>query len=424
MIDYSFVEKNRERIESSLKKRGDGFSLSEIDALANQRRDFQKSHDEKKSHLNNLSKEIGLLMRTDKGKAEEKKLETSKLKDEIHHLSTEFEKVDAEIKSKLLYLPNVIHESTVTGTSEKDNHILRSWGEPKEIQAPKDHETLAASLHMLDVERSAKVSGARFSYLRGWGSRLERALINLMLDVHRGHGYEEISTPFLVNRNSMTGTGQLPKFKEDVFQIADPELYLIPTAEVSVTNYYREEILSDQDLTKSFVCYSPCFRREAGSYGKDTKGLIRQHQFHKVELVKFSKPENSYADLEKLTGDAEKILQLLELPYRVIGLCSGDIGFGSAKTYDIEVWLPAQNAYREISSCSNFEDFQARRAGIRFKGPNMKKPEFVHTLNGSALAVGRTWVAVLENGQQPDGSIRIPTALQPYLGTDEISSNS
>lgn len=420
MIDYSFIEKNRDRITQSLKKRGDAFSLSEIENLAKKRKELQKDHDDKKAHLNSISKEIGELMRTDKAKAEEKKTETTQLKADIHHLTSEFEKIDATLKAKLLYLPNALHESVVEGKSDKDNPEIRRWGEPLTIQSPKDHETLALALGMLDVERSAKVSGARFSYLKGWGARLERALINFMLDAHRGHGYEEMSTPLLVGASAMTGTGQLPKFKEDVFQISDPEMYLIPTAEVSVTNYYREEILSESDLTKSFVCYSPCFRREAGTYGKDTKGLIRQHQFHKVELVKFTKPENSYDELEKLTSDAERILKLLELPYRTIALCSGDIGFGSAKTYDIEVWLPGQNTYREISSCSNFEDFQARRSGIRYKGTHMKKPEFVHTLNGSGLAVGRTWIAIIENGQQPDGTILIPTALQPYLGTEKI----
>lgn len=421
MIDYSFVEKDRARLEKSLKMRGDSFDLVAIDQLAKKRKELQLEHDTKKAHLNTLSKEIGELMRTDKAAAEKKKQETASLKNEIQNASQEFENIDAQIKEKLLYLPNVLHESVVQGTSEKDNPEVRQWGTKPNILKPKEHEAIAEHLGMLDVERSAKVSGARFSYLRGYGAQLERALVNFMLDVHRDHGYEEISTPFLVGRNSMTGTGQLPKFKEDVFHISDPELYLIPTAEVSVTNYHREEILDEKDLTRSFVAYSPCFRREAGSYGKDTKGLIRQHQFHKVELVKFCKPEDSYKELEKLTGDAERILQMLELPYRVISLCSGDVGFGSSKTYDIEVWLPGQNTYREISSCSNFEDFQARRAGIRYKGANMKKPEFVHTLNGSGLAVGRTWLAVLENYQQADGSILIPKVLQKYLGTEKIS---
>jgi seryl-tRNA synthetase len=420
MIDYSFIEKNKDRIEKSLKLRGDGFNLSEIDQLAKKRKELQLDHDNKKAQLNTLSKEIGDLMRTDKAKAELKKQETTSLKAEIQLATAEFEQIDIVIKEKILFLPNVIHESVVEGKSEKDNPEIRTWGTPKKIANAKEHDALAMNLGMLDSERSAKVSGARFSYLKGMGAQLERALVNFMLDMHRQSGYEEISTPLLVNRASMTGTGQLPKFAEDVFHIADPEMYLIPTAEVSVTNYYREEILDEKDLTKSFVCYSPCFRREAGSYGKDTKGLIRQHQFHKVELVKFAKPEDSYAEHEKLTADAEKILQALELPYRVISLCSGDIGFGSAKTYDIEVWLPGQNAFREISSCSNFEDFQARRAGIRYKGANMKKPEFVHTLNGSGLAVGRTWVAILENYQQADGSIQVPTVLQKYLGTDKI----
>lgn len=421
MIDYSFLEKDRARIEKSLQARGDSFDLAEIDKLASIRKQLQLNHDNKKATLNTLSKEIGDLMRTDKAKAELKKKETAQLKAEIQQLTQEFEEVDSVIKEKLLFLPNAIHESVVVGKSEKDNPVIRTWGSPKEIKNAKDHDVLAHKLGMLDVERSAKVSGARFSYLKGMGATLERALVNFMLETHRNAGYEEISTPLLVNRASMTGTGQLPKFGEDVFHIQDPEMYLIPTAEVSVTNYHREEIMDEKDLTKSFVCYSPCFRREAGSYGKDTKGLIRQHQFHKVELVKFAKPEDSYKEHEKLTADAERILQLLELPYRVISLCSGDIGFGSSKTYDIEVWLPGQNTYREISSCSNFEDFQARRAGIRYKGVNSKKPEFVHTLNGSGLAVGRTWVAVLENYQQPDGSILVPNVLQKYLGTDKIA---
>lgn len=421
MIDYSFIEKDRARIEKSLRLRGDAFSLSDIDQLSATRKKLQLEHDNKKAQLNILSKEIGDLMRTDKAKAELKKQETTSLKVEVQQLAQEFEQIDGVIKEKLLFLPNVIHDSVVEGKSEKDNPEIRIWGTPKKIPNAKEHDALAVNLGILDVERSAKVSGARFSYLKGWGAQLERAIVNFMLDMHRQSGYEEISTPLLVNRASMTGTGQLPKFAEDVFHIADPEMYLIPTAEVSVTNYYREEILDEKDLTKSFVCYSPCFRREAGSYGKDTKGLIRQHQFHKVELVKFAKAEDSYAEHEKLTNDAEKILQALELPYRVISLCSGDIGFGSAKTYDIEVWLPGQNAFREISSCSNFEDFQARRAGIRYKGANMKKPEFVHTLNGSGLAVGRTWVAILENYQQADGSILVPTVLRKYLGVDKIS---
>jgi seryl-tRNA synthetase len=423
MIDYSFIEKNRHRIEKSLKLRGDGFDLSEIDRLAATRKQLQLNHDSKKALLNTLSREIGDLMRTDRDKAELKKQETTNLKAEIHQASQEFEQIDIVIKEKILFLPNVIHDSVVEGKSEKENLEIRTWGTPKVIPNAKEHDVIAQKLGMLDVERSAKVSGARFSYLRGMGSQLERALVNFMLDMHRQSGYEEISTPLLVNRSSMTGTGQLPKFAEDVFHIADPEMYLIPTAEVSVTNYYREEILDEKDLTKSFVCYSPCFRREAGSYGKDTKGLIRQHQFHKVELVKFAKPEDSYAEHEKLTSDAERILQMLELPYRVISLCSGDIGFGSAKTYDIEVWLPGQKAFREISSCSNFEDFQARRAGIRYKGSNTKKPEFVHTLNGSGLAVGRTWLAILENYQQPDGTVLVPKVLQKYLGTEKISNS-
>ncbi|MCB0272824.1 MAG: serine--tRNA ligase [Bdellovibrionales bacterium] len=421
MMDYSFVDKNRNRVINSLKARGDQFQLKDIDHLNQKRKDLQKKHDDEKSKLNDLSKEIGLIYQNkgDANVAEKLKSQSTALKAEIQALAEAMDKVHAELNEKLLYMPNVLHESVTSGNSDADNPIVRSWGTPKDIQNAKDHDDVAQTLGILDVERSAKVSGSRFSYLLGWGARLERALVNFMLDMHQKHGYTEISSPFLVHKNAMIGTGQLPKFKEDVFCIEQPEFYLIPTAEVPVTNYYREEFLQFSDLPKKFVCYSPCFRKEAGSYGKDTKGLIRQHQFHKVELVQFTTPEESYQALEELTGHAERILQALELPYRIVSLCSGDIGFSSAKTYDIEVWLPSQKAYREISSCSNFEDFQARRAGIKFKRDG--KNDFVHTLNGSGLAVGRTLVAVLENYQKEDGSVEIPKVLQKYLDISKLT---
>lgn len=420
MMDYSFVEKNRDRIKESLQKRGDAFDLSQIDDLNQKRKDLQQKHDDAKAKLNELSKQIGLIyqQKTDPQKAQMLKEQTFSLKTEIQAFQNAHDEIEKTLKDRLLYLPNILDVSVVLGKRETDNPMVRAWGEPIEIQNAKHHDDLALSLGILNIEASAKVSGARFSFLVGWGARLERALVNFMLDCHREHGYTEISSPLLVHRDAMVGTGQLPKFAEDAFATVEPEFYLIPTAEVPVTNYLREQILSQKDLPQKYVCYSPCFRKEAGSYGKDTKGLIRQHQFHKVELVQFVEPENSAQALEDLTSHAEKILQKLELPYRVISLCSADIGFSSSKTYDIEVWLAGQNAYREISSCSNFLDFQARRAGIKFKKDG--KNEYVHTLNGSGLAVGRTLIAILENNQQTDGSILIPKALQSYLGTDRI----
>ena len=336
----------------------------------------------------------------------------------IKEQDEELKQLDEKLQSLLMTVPNLPHSSTPIGASENDNVVVRTWGDPAQPGfTARPHWEIGESLGILDFERGAKITGARFTLYRGAGARLERALINFMLDLHTGdHGYEEMLPPFLVNRESMTATGQLPKFEEDLFRIADPEFYLIPTAEVPVTNIHRGEILKRADLPIRYTAYTPCFRREAGSYGKDTRGLIRQHQFNKVELVKFSHPSESDAELEKLTADAEKVLQLLGLPYRVMALCSGDIGFSAAKTYDLEVWLPGQSCYREISSCSTFGDFQARRAGIRFREDEKAKPEFVHTLNGSGLAVGRTLVAVLENYQQEDGSVVVPQVLRPYMG--------
>jgi seryl-tRNA synthetase len=316
-----------------------------------------------------------------------------------------------------MVMPNIPHESVPVGKDENDNPVVRTWGEiPERDFEPIPHWETGERLGILDFARAAKIAGARFALYRGLGARLERALITFMLDVHtKEHGYTEVLPPFMVNSAAMTGTGQLPKFKEDLFKIEGWDYYLVPTAEVPVTNIHREEVLAEKDLPIYYVAYTPCFRSEAGSYGKDTRGLIRQHQFNKVEMVKFAKPEDSYEELESLTRNAEEILRRLELPYRVITLCTGDLGFSAAKTYDLEVWLPGQNLYREISSCSNFGDFQARRAEIRFKREGGKGTELVHTLNGSGLAVGRTLVAILENYLQPDGSVAIPEALRPYI---------
>ena len=330
--------------------------------------------------------------------------------------------METELKEILLSIPNLPHASVPVGRDEADNPEVRRVGEvPSFAFEPKAHWDLGEDLGILDFERGAKVTGARFTFYRGLGARLERALINFMLDVHtREHGYTEFFPPFIANKESMTGTGQLPKFAEDMFKLEGLDYYLIPTAEVPITNLHRGEILDAKDLPRYYTAYSACFRAEAGSAGRDTRGIIRQHQFNKVEMVKFCLPENSYDELEKLVGNAERILQLLELPYRVITLCSGDIGFSSAKTYDLEVWLPSFNTYREISSCSNFEDFQARRADIKFRRDAKSKPEYVHTLNGSGLAIGRTVAAILENYQQADGSVLVPKVLRAFMGVDVI----
>jgi seryl-tRNA synthetase len=347
---------------------------------------------------------------------------------EMKGVASRIAEIDGSLKaleekgnSFLLSVPNTPHETVPVGKDETDNVEMRKWGTPREFDfEPLNHWDIAEALKIIDFETGAKIAGARFSLMRGAGARLERSLMNFMLNLNTSKGYTEIFPPLLVNRESMTGTGQLPKFSAELFTVADPEFYLIPTAEVPVTNIHRSEILREQQLPIYYTAYTPCFRREAGSYGKDVRGLIRQHQFNKVELVKFTAPEKSYDELEKLTADAEDILQKLGLPYRVVLLCTGDMGFSSAKTYDIEVWLPGQNRYREISSCSNFEDFQARRADIRFKREGKKGTEFVHTLNGSALAIGRTLVAILENYQMQDGTVIVPEVLQQYMGCDII----
>lgn len=420
-IDYKYVAENRDRIERSLRLRQVEFDVDIIHNLGREQRRLQTEQDAKRAQANTLSAEIGRL-KSDPQKSAELKARSSQLKKEIQAGEELFQKIDAEIHEKLLFLPNVLHDSVTEGGGPENNPLIREWGNAESpVEHPLTHDTLGENLGIIDFKRAANVSGARFVFLRGWGARLERALINFMMELHRERGYEEMWPPVLVHRASMTGTGQLPKFEEEAFKTTDPEFFLAPTAEVPVTNFHRGEILPESELPIRYAAFSPCFRREAGSYGKDTKGMIRQHQFDKVELVKFAHPSHSYDEHETLTSDAEEVLRQLELPYRVVSLCGGDIGFSAAKTYDLEVWLPGEGKYREISSCSNFEDFQARRANIRFRPSGGGKPRFVHTLNGSGLAIGRTLVALLENGQRGDGSIAIPKALRPYLsGVEKI----
>ena len=428
MLDLNFVRENLELVKKSLKNRN--FPTESLDAfveLDQERRRVISESDRINQQRNVSSKEIGALMQSGKrDEAEAKKAEVAGLKDEQNTLETERKEVEAKMNELLAGLPNIPAGDVPIGADENANVEIRRWETPKEFDfEPRDHVDLGESLEILDLERATKITGSRFAILKGAGARLERALVNFMLDVHTTeHGYIETLPPFIVNREALYGTGQLPKFEADLFKLTDERnFYLIPTAEVPVTNYHAGEILDAVDLPKYFTAYTPCFRSEAGSYGRDTRGLIRQHQFEKVELVKLCLPENSVEEHEKLTANAERILQLLGLPYRTVVLSTGDIGFGATKTYDIEVWLPSQKTYREISSCSNCGDFQARRMNLRFRRAGGAKPEFVHTLNGSGLAVGRTWIAVLENYQQPDGSILIPEILQSYMnGLERIES--
>ncbi|MDQ3710711.1 MAG: serine--tRNA ligase [Acidobacteriota bacterium] len=426
MLDLHFVRENLDAVKAALQNRNfptDG--LEEFVQLDMTRRRVIGESDAINQQRNASSKEIGALMQTGKKEeADAKKTEVADLKDKQNELEHQRKEVEAEMNDLLSHLPNVPQADVPVGADEWANVEVRRWGTPKEFDfEPKDHVDLGEALGILDLERATKITGSRFAILNGAGARLERALINFMLDIHTTeHGYTETLPPFIVNRKTLFGTNQLPKFEDDLFHLKDERgLALIPTAEVPVTNYHADEILDAKDLPKYFTAYTPCFRSEAGSYGKDTRGLIRQHQFEKVELVKLSLPENSNDEHEKLTGNAERILQLLGLSYRTVVLSTGDMGFGAAKTYDIEVWLPSQNTFREISSCSNCEDFQARRMNLRFRRAGGAKPEFVHTLNGSGLAVGRTWIAVLENYQQADGSIQIPEILQSYMnGLEKI----
>lgn len=423
MLDIKFVRDNPEKVQEALKNRGNSMSLDGFLELEKERRQILGEVETLKSKRNAVSQQISV-MKKNKENADDLVLEMRQVGEEISKLDARLKEVETSLKDIMLSIPNVPNEVVPVGKDESDNPEIRRWGEyPKFDFEPKAHWDLGENLGILDAERAAKVTGARFTFYKGLGARLERAVINFMLDLHTGeHGYTEMLTPFMANKDSMTGTGQLPKFAEDMFKLEGLDYYLIPTAEVPVTNYYRNEILDGKDLPKYYSAYSACFRAEAGSAGRDTRGLIRQHQFNKVELVKFVKPEDSYDELEKLTNNAERVLQLLNLPYRVILLCTGDMGFSSAKTYDIEVWLPSFNMYREISSCSNFEDYQARRADIKFRREAKAKPEYVHTLNGSGLAIGRTVAAILENYQQADGSVVVPEALRQYMGTDIIKA--
>jgi seryl-tRNA synthetase len=421
MLDLKYVRGNTAIVEEALMKRGSPVSLDNFLDLDEQRRDMLFVVEQMKGRRNQVSEEIGRLKKAGTD-AEAMVIEMRELSQEIKFKDDEVRSIEEKMQIFLMHIPNVPHTSVPVGSDQSANLEVRRWGEPRQFTfTPKPHWEIGENLDVIDFERGGKVTGARFSFYKGLGARLERSLISFMLDLHaRDHGYIEVFPPFMVNRDSMVGTGQLPKFAEDMFGIANTDFYLIPTAEVPVTNMYRDEIIDEAKLPVHHCAYSACFRAEAGAAGRDTRGLIRQHQFNKVELVKFCKPEESYDELEKLTADAEKVLQLLGLPYRTVALCTGDLGFSSAKTYDIEVWLPSSQEYREISSCSNFENYQARRAKIRYRAKK-SKAEFVHTLNGSGLAIGRTTAAILENYQEADGSVTIPAALRPYMGVERIS---
>ncbi len=416
MLDLKFVRGNPQKVQEALASRGSNLSLAEFLQLEEQRREKLFVVEQMKNRRNVVSEEIGRLKKAGKD-APDMVVEMRDLSRSIKEKDEEIKEVEGRLQEILLDIPNIPHESVPVGESAADNPVVREWGRPRDFGfAPKPHWEIGESLNILDFERGGKVTGARFCFYKGLGARLERAVISFMLDLHTGeHGYTEIFPPFMVNRDSMIGTGQLPKFAEDMFKIEGTEYYLIPTAEVPVTNMYRGEILDGGTLPVLHCAYSACFRAEAGAAGRDTRGLIRLHQFNKVELVKFCKPEESYEELEKLTGNAERVLQVLGLPYRVVVLCTGDMGFSSAKTYDLEVWLPSYQDYKEISSCSNFGDFQARRAGIRYRN-DKGRAELAHTLNGSGLAVGRTVAAILENCQEADGTVTVPEALRPYMG--------
>ena len=416
MLDIRAIRSNPEEVKRKLTRRGQEFRIDEVLKLDEQRRQVIYEVEELKSRKNKVSEEVAKLKRA-KQDAEAVVLEMRQVSEKIKEMDERVRNLDEEITGILLTIPNTPYDGIPDGTSDADNVEIRKQGEPTKFEyEPKAHWDIGVDLNILDFETAGKVTGARFTFYRGLGAKLERALINFMLDTHTENGYTEIFPPFMVHRRSMTGTGQLPKFEEDAFKVQNTEYFLVPTAEVPVTNMYREQILDGSMLPIRHTAYTACFRAEAGSAGRDTRGLIRQHQFNKVELVKFTNPENSYEELEKLTEDAERILKLLKLPYRVVCLCAGDLGFSSAKTYDLEVWMPSYGRYVEISSCSNFEDFQARRADIKFRPEPKEKPRFVHTLNGSGLAVGRTVAAILENFQQGDGSVIIPEVLRPYMG--------
>ena len=422
MLDLKFVRDNTEKVAQALKNRHAKVDLEEFKKLDQERRSLLQEVEADKSQRNTVSAEISQMKRNGED-ATEKITAMRALGDKIAEADKKVKDVEARLQAVMLTIPNMPAADVPVGKDDTENPEVRKWGEPTHFDfEPKAHWEIGEKLGILDAERAAKVSGARFYYYKGAGARLERAVYNFMLDQHtRKDGYLEVIPPYIVNTASMTGTGQLPKFHEDMYKVEGQDMYLIPTAEVPLTNYYRGEILNGDDLPIYLTAMTPCFRAEAGSAGRDTRGLIRQHQFHKVEMVKFCKPETSYDELEKLVGNAEDILKALKLPYHVVCLCTGDLGFSAAKCYDVEVWVPEQNKYREISSCSNTEDFQARRANIRFRRDAKSKPEYVHTLNGSGLAVGRTVAAILENYQQADGSVVVPEVLRPYMGCDVIT---
>ncbi|AKL93544.1 seryl-tRNA synthetase SerS [Clostridium aceticum] len=418
MLDIKRIRTDLDNIKTAMGRRGEkDFDLDEVVKLDEKRREILQQVEQMKNRQKTVSKEVPRLKKEGKDTTEIMN-EMKELSNSIKEMDNEVKEVEDKITYLLLRIPNVPHPDVPQGDTDDDNIEVRQWGEIKNFDFEiKAHWDIGGNLDILDFETASKITGSRFTLYKGLGARLERALINFMLDLHTAeHGYTEVMPPFMVNRDSMTGTGQLPKFEEDVFKIPQKDFFLIPTAEVPVTNIHRDEILNEEELPVYYVAYTPCFRSEAGAAGRDTRGLIRQHQFNKVELVKFTKPEESYEELEKLTKNAEKVLQLLGIPYRVVKICTGDLGFTAAFKYDIEVWMPSYGRYVEISSCSNFEDFQARRANVRYRTKENKKVEFVHTLNGSGLAVGRTLAAILENFQQQDGSVIIPEALRGYMG--------
>ena len=422
MLDIKVIRENPDRVKQAMKNRNGDYDeiIDRVLACDEKRRELNSKADTLKAKQNQASKQVPQIKKQG-GDVSSILAEMNEIKAEIKGMDAEIAQVEAEQKELILSIPNIPNETVPIGKSDADNVEIRRWGEPKQFDfEPKAHWDIGKDLGILDPETAGKVTGARFHFYKGLGARLERSIYNFFLNTHTEHGYTEVFPPYMVNRASMTGTGQLPKFEEDAFKVSNMDYFLIPTAEVPVTNMYRGDILDKADLPISYCAYSACFRAEAGSAGRDTRGLIRQHQFNKVELVKFADPETSYEELEKLTADAERVLQLLGLPYRVVALSTGDLGFSSAKTYDIEVWLPSYGRYVEISSCSNFEDFQARRASIRFRGDKGEKTKLVHTLNGSGVAIGRTTAAILENYQNADGSVTVPEALIPYMGTDII----
>lgn len=422
MLDPKFIKENLNYVKKKMAERGLEIDFDRFLSIDDERRKIIIEVEQLEHLRNSRSKKIGELKRQKKDdEAEKLQIEIKGTVEKIKELGDKRDKIEEEFREFLLRVPNPPHASVPFGKDSSDNVEIKRWGHPREFGfKPQDHVEVGRTLDILDLDRAAKITGGRFALYKGLGARLERALINFMLDLHTGdNGYTEALPPFMANRDSFIGTGNLPKFEDDLFQVGGTDFFLVPTAEVPVTNIHRDEILKEEELPKKYAAYTPCFRKEAGSYGKDVRGIIRQHQFNKVELVKFSSPEYSYDELESLTRDAARVLELLGLPHRIIVLCTGDMGFSSAKTYDIEVWIPTENTYREISSCSNFEDFQARRANIRYRPKEGGKPRFLHTLNGSGLAVGRTFVAILENYQEPDGSVIIPKVLVPYMGNVE-----